>query len=226
MYNINEKPTIMKNFLRLLSLLALITFTQCCPDKTLHETPPDVSPDYFEGIVTLLAEGKNDIGQILLDFGNDEMRYVMYKGIEPVLRGDVVYFKIRLDCGIPIAHSISKNLPSGAKVDMNIKHRLKLKLDYHGQFSHGGSIQNAHKRIHMIKGNTLVYNGNTGISSFTAVISINNGPQQDMDFLINGQLDQTTYPVDQNIEAYYYPINGDNVEPILCELDTEHFHRN
>jgi len=63
----------MKNFLLLFSVITLFTFTQCCPDKTAHEKAVDLSHNFFKGTVTLLAEGNNDIGLILIDFGNDQM---------------------------------------------------------------------------------------------------------------------------------------------------------
>ncbi len=239
MYNINEKPIIMKNFLRLLCLPLLITFTQCCPDKQAHKEPSFISSDYFKGKITSISTTlKNDKieekkvygqGMILLDFGDDDMRYVIFKNRSED-KNTEVFFKVKIENDIAIAYDIKKALNAGEKeVNLVTDYLDYFKLDYHGQFDHNNGQNDNHSKLHRVGRPTVAYNASLDITEFSGeVYESGSASLVTRNFIISGMLDTINlYPVNQVLQHAFYEVYGGGPHPVpqFVELSPVHFHK-
>lgn len=234
----------MKNFQWLLTLFTLIAFTQCCPDKTAHDKIPEerssyITEEYFKGEITSIATIlKNAVnpgdkivygqGMILLDFGDDDLRYVIFKERSED-KNTEVFFRVKIENDIATAYDIKKKLSSGEKeVSKNTDYLDYFKLDYHGQFDHNNGETDSHKRLHRVIRGTVDYIDSYDITEFTGRVSSPNSTTVVFEnFIISGVLDTLNlYPVEEELTHAFYEVLGGGPQPtpLFVELSPEHFH--
>lgn len=217
------------------SLFLIFLSTSCCPDPTIHEKEVTwLTPEgkFINGKIDLYMDrpetGVTDgAGLILVELGDDLLRYVIYQDFISVNTDDKVYFQIEFRDGLPIARNITKDTTGLTITDiknLNLENQLTIKFHNFG-FTHGEN-DSQHNKIHRIK---LIETDTDDASRvnkdrilFTGFTNVA-GKEKKVVFAVNVS-DRT--PIKDGDEMFYLTqtILEDSI--VLVKLSKEHYHEN